>query len=243
MFSDRAGLMLLAFMVSVAAPTASRAQSQRPLTSEAAESPSARWRSCARDGSTDVPPEPGRGRARIVVNDGMVSADIRDCQVADVLALISDLANVRIEVAEVLPERRISVRLEPQSIQSALGHLLSSADIFALYRAEHGTQQLTAVWVYPSGSSDDVAPVPRHLWASTREFESQLADQDPEIRGRAIEELIMREGEAALPRVLDALADPDAQVRHRALDAALGSDLDVPVEYLQLLLTNDPSPE
>jgi HEAT repeat protein len=86
-------------------------------------------------------------------------------------------------------------------------------------------------------------PVPAQLWASTRELEHQFTEWDPELRARAIEELIARTGGGALPRVVDALADANAHIRQRTLDAALAAGLDVPLQQLHALVLYDPAPE
>ena len=99
------------------------------------------------------------------------------------------------------------------------------------------------MWVYPRGSTRDIEPVPAELWASTRELQHQLTEWNPDLRARAIEELIARAGDAALPDVFTALADGDADIRQRALDAALAASLDVPLQQLHALTLDDPSPE
>ena len=75
------------------------------------------------------------------------------------------------------------------------------------------------------------------------ELQRQLTEWNPDLRARAIEELIERAGDAALPDVFTALADGNADIRQRALDAALAAGLDVPLEQLQALTLNDSSPE
>jgi HEAT repeat protein len=160
-----------------------------------------------------------------------------------VLSLISAKTKISITPSEELPVRRFSIRIEAQRVESALWSLLTGTDTFVLYSVEDGVRRLSALWVYPRGGARDIAPVPKQLWASTQEFESQLADHNPEARGRAIEELIERGGEAALARALEALSDQDAGVRQRALDAALDAELDLPLERVELLVTGDRSPE
>ena len=99
------------------------------------------------------------------------------------------------------------------------------------------------MWVYPRGSTRDIEPLPAELWASTRELRHQLTEWNPDLRARAIEELIARAGDAALPDVFTALADGNADIRQRALDAALAASLDVPLQQLHALTLNNPSPE
>jgi type II secretory pathway component GspD/PulD (secretin) len=204
------------------------------------------WSRCSaledqpRDAQT---PPPDAGRARIVVRDGTISLDVRACTLTQLVYLISAQTDIRITVSDALPAQTVTLRTNPEPIEAAIRQLLRHTDIFVLYAAEGAGQRLAAVWVYPRGTTHDIVPVSADVWASTRELERQLTEWDPELRARAIEELIARTGEAALPRVFEALADGDAHIRERALDAALAANLDMPLQQLQALAINDLSPE
>jgi hypothetical protein len=190
------------------------------------------------------PPQAAQGQARLVISGGLVSLDARACTLTELLSLISARTGIRITVSDAIPPSSLSLRTRPQSIEATIRELLHETDVFVLYAAEpHGEQRLAAVWVYPRGSTHDVEPVPAEQWASTRELQRQLTERSPELRARAIEELIARAGDAALPQLLDALADDNAETRQRALDAALAATLDVPLPNLHALALNDPSPE
>jgi HEAT repeat protein len=177
------------------------------------------------------------------VSGTTLALDVHACALAEVLALIAAETGVRITTAEGLSAQPLSLRTEPQSIETALRQLLRNTDTFILYTPKEDGPRLTAVWVYPPAGARDVRPVAPGLWASTRELASHLADPDAEVRGDAIEELIQRNGQAALPQALSALADENSRVRQRALDAALEAELHVPLPQLEALALADPSPE
>lgn len=213
----------------------------------AAASAAAPWIPCSisDDQAQDAPPPEGdRGHARVVVRGGTMSLEARDCTLTQLLSLISARTGMRVAVSEAIPPVRLSVRTRAQSIEATVRELLRDTDVFVLYAAEPNTEQrVAAVWVYPRGSTRDIEPVPAEQWASTRELQRNLTESNPDLRARAIEALITRSGEAALPHVVDAFADADADIRQRALDAALAANLDVPLHHLHALALNDPSPE
>jgi len=189
-------------------------------------------------------PEASPGQARVVVRDGTMSLEARACTLPQLLSLISARTGIRITVSEAIPPVRLSLRTPTQSIEATIRELSRDTDVFVLYAAEPDTgHRLAAVWVYPRGSTRDIEPVPAELWASTRELEHQLTESNPELRARAIEALIARAGDLALPHVFEAFADGSAHTRQRALDAALAANLDVPLHHLEALALTDLSPE
>jgi hypothetical protein len=231
--------------VAVALPALS-APAQRASSASADARPTPGRTECsAPDDQPHDTPRRAPGHAQIEVRDGTICFDIRDSILTEVLSLISALTDIRFTISDALETQRVTFRTtHPAPVEAALRKLLRDMDFFTLYTAQaNGGQTLAAVWVYPRGSTRDIAPVPAELWASTGEFERQLADRSSEVRARAIEELIARSGAAALPRVFEALVDDNADVRQRALDAALTAHLEVPLSQLQSLVFNDVSPE
>jgi hypothetical protein len=219
---------------------------QRTVAAATAEVP-VPWIPCAvsDDQSQDAQaPEASPGQARVVVRGGTMSLEARACTLPQLLSLISARTGIRIAVSEAILPVRLSLRTPAQSIEATIRELSRDTDIFVLYAAEPDTgHRLAAVWVYPRGSTRGIEPVPAELWASTGELERQLTESDPELRARAIEALIARAGDLALPHVFDAFADESADTRQRALDAALAANLDVPLNHLQALALTDLSPE
>lgn len=237
--------VLGAVLVPVVPVQAQTASTQRSVAAGADAVP---WSSCA---TSDDPttqdadaPETGAGQARVVAREGTMSLEVRDCTLTQLLSLIASRTGIRMAVSDAIPQVRLSVRTPAQSIDATIRELLRDTDVFVLYTAEpQGGQRLAAVWVYPRGSTGDIEPVSAALSASTQELQRQLTEWNPDLRARAIEELIARTGDAALPDVFTALADGNADIRQRALDAALAAGLDVPLQNLHALTLNDPSPE
>ena len=224
-----------------------QAQSAPAQRSAAPAPDAAEWMACATSenpAEDALAPQTAPGRARVVVRAGTMSLEVRDCTLTQLLSLIASRTGIRIAVSEAIPPSRLSVKTPAQSIEAAIRELLRETDVFVLYAAEpNAGQRLDAVWVFPRGSTRDIEPVPAELWASTRELQHQLTEWSPDLRARAIEELIARAGDAALPDVFTALADGNADIRQRALDAALAAGLDVPLQQLHALTLNDSSPE
>jgi hypothetical protein len=223
-----------------------RAQTTAPRRSVMTAQNPAGWTACSSpdDQGQDAPLQESAGQAQLIVHEGTMSLDVRACTLTQVLSLIAAHTGVRIAVSDALPPSPRSLRTPSQSIEATLRELLRETDVFMLYASDSGAgQRLTALWVYPRGSTHDVVPVPPEQWASTRELEQQLAGWSPDLRGRAIEALIARGGDAALPQVFVALADGNPDIRLRTLDAALTAGLDVPLPQLHALVLNDPSPE
>jgi hypothetical protein len=242
-FAARAAALGAVLML--AAPVHARSAAAQRSAAPAAEA--APWIACS---TADDPaqeaqqPQTASGQARIVVRGGTMSLEVRGCTLPQLLSLIASRAGVRISVSDALPPVPLSVRTPSQSIEATIRELLRDTDVFVLYAAEpDAAQRLAAVWVYPRGSARGIEPLPAALWASTRELQHQLTEWSPDLRARAIEELIARTGDAALPDVFTALADGDADIRQRALDAALAAGLDVPLQQLHALTLDDPSPE
>lgn len=222
------------------------AQSAPPQRRAATAPDAVPWMACQPidDPASSAAPETAPGHARVVVRGGEMTLDVRGCTLAQVLALISSRTGIRVNISEAIPRSRLSFRTPSQSIELTIRELLRDTDVFVLYAAEgSASQRLAAVWAYPRGSTLDIVPVPVELWASTRDLQRQLNEWSPDQRARALEELIARTGDAALPDVLTALADGNADIRQRALDAALIAGLDVPLQDLHALTLNDSSPE
>ena len=236
---------LLSATVLLAAPL--HAQSTGAQRSVGAAPDPGVWTSCPASGDQG-PDEPtagaAAGQARLIVRDGTMSVEVRSCTLTQVLSLVAARTGIRMAVSEAIAPERRSWRTSLQSIEATLRELLREADIFVLYAAEpDAAQRLEAVWVYPRGGTRGIEPVPLEQWASTSDLQRQLTEWSPDLRGRAIEELIARGGDTALPQVFEALTDGDASIRQRALDAALAAGLDVPLHHLQALALDDPSPE
>jgi hypothetical protein len=162
-----------------------------------------------------------------------------------VLRQITQLTRVSINGAEDLPDKLISVDLEQFRLDEALRQILGGYDVFFLYGADEsalGTPSVKAVWVYPAGRAQGLAPMAANAWAAkTQEMERMLLDPDPNARARAIDAIIRRTGRESAEVVQAVLKDGDEEVRITALNRALNSGVEIPQEVLINLALYDAS--
>jgi hypothetical protein len=182
------------------------------------------------------------GQPVIALKEEKVTVRVQDVRLAALLEEISRLSRVAILTEGGAGHERVSVQLDGLSLDEALRRILQDHDAFFFYGVERDRPaSLRVVWVYPRDRGRGLMPVPPEAWASTKELEGELRDADPETRGRAVETLVERKGEKARDVVLRALADPDGQVRSRALYGALRAGLDFPAEFLTRMVLEDSS--
>src|SRR5215813_4492660 len=157
----------------------------------------------------------------VSVKDGRLSLEAMDQPLGKVLEVIASRAHLALVTDDVL-EQRTTIRLADLPLEDALKELLSSYDVFYFHAGRAGQRsELQALWVYARGRGQGVQPVPPESWASTKEMERRLADPSAEVRAKAVETLIDRQGSAAAEAVVHALTDADVDVRTRALFAAV----------------------
>jgi len=94
----------------------------------------------------------------------------------------------------------------------------------------------------PHRQGKRLVPLPPEAWASMTEMREYLYDSDPDMRARAAETLVERQGKRALDAVLLALEDEDEKVRYRALYQAIHAGVTLGTDVLQHLLRSDLSP-
>jgi hypothetical protein len=157
---------------------------------------------------------------------------------------ISTQAGVPIVISEEAGSQLVSANFQNLPLDEGLRQLLKKQDAFFFYGVdEQEPSSLKVIWVYPKGQGRGMAPVPPEKWASTKDVEAMLGDKDPKARGRAIETLVERKGEAALEALLKSLQDSNDEVRARALYGAVKAGVQVPDGVLSTLAVNDPSPD
>jgi hypothetical protein len=96
-------------------------------------------------------------------------------------------------------------------VDEGLRQVLKNEDVFFFYTAAEKLT-LRAVWVYPKGSGNGIAPVPFEMWGSTKEIEHRLVHSDPEERSRAVMALVQRKHHRSMEIVLQALKDDNEKV-------------------------------
>ncbi len=180
------------------------------------------------------PPPPAQAeRPGVLLRDGRVSVSGEGVSLDFLLDEISRLGDIALVRGDDTAGTRVSVDFKDFTIDEALRRLLATRDAFFFYGGgEDRPASLRVVWIYAPGAGRGLAPVPPDRWASTREIEELLRDEDPDTRAMAIEALVERKKGRSLGAVLQALRDADERVRTRALYAALAGELELPAETL-----------
>lgn len=182
---------------------------------------------------------PMHGRPVVVFKEGRLSIPAQNVPLRALLAEISDQASIAIVGAESIDGDLGAVHFDNAPLEAVLRELLNQHDAFFLYGVRgKPPAAVRAIWIYPGGRGARFQPTPPESWASTLELEQQAASQSPEDRAAAIESLIARQRDRALPAVLRALRDPEDTVRTRALSVAVGKGLALPTEALQQALAD-----
>lgn len=190
-------------------------------------------------GRPPSPPDQGE-RPRVAIRDGRVSVSGQNLPLGSLLDEISRHADIALVRSDDGADERVSVDFQDLTIDEALRRLLASRDAFFFYGGgPDRPAALRVVWIYAPGRGRGLAPVPPEAWASTRETEELLRDEDPETRAAAIETLVERKRGQSLRAVLQALRDADERVRTRALYAALAGELELSADTLLEAFTDD----
>jgi hypothetical protein len=185
-----------------------------------------------------------RAQSTITFRDALLTVNILNQPLSWVAEEIISKTKVALVLANGLETRRVSLSFQNLSLEEGLRRLLKDEDAFYFYRAKQGAPSaLSVVWAYPRGKGQGLAPTPPETWASTKEVEGMLSDPDPEVRSRAIESLIQREGPKARNAVLSLLKDPDNSVRIQALHHSAEAGVELPADYLSTLALSDASPD
>lgn len=180
----------------------------------------------------------------VTFKDGRLSVRIEKRPLESLMDEISTKAGVPLVLSEDVGGQVVSLNFQNLPLDEGLRRILKKYDAFFFYGVdEQDASSLKVVWVYPKGQGRGMAPVPAEKWASTKDVEAMLADKDPAVRGRAIETLVQRKGEAALDAVLKSLQDDNDQVRTRALYGAVRAGVQVSEAVLYNLAVNDASPD
>ena len=175
--------------------------------------------------------------------DNRLSLHVQTQSLKDIVEQISDLSGVPIFFSKDITDRGVSHHFDNVLLDEGLRMVLQALDLFFFYAADgQVSPALLAVWAYPQGQGKRLVPMPPEAWASTAELREHLRDADPELRVRAAEGLIERQGKQALDVVEAALEDAEAKVRYRALYKAIRVGVPLHGDVLRQLLSADPSP-
>ena len=179
----------------------------------------------------------------VALTENRLSVHAQDHSLKDILEQIAALSAVPIMISETIKDQVISSHFDDVALEEGLRRLLYRLDAFFFYAVEGAdAAALQAVWVYPQGQGKRMLPMPPEAWASMAEMRQYLRDPDPEMRARAAETLVERQGKRALEAVLEALEDGEEKVRYRALARAVQGGVPLRGDMLHHLLRRDPSP-
>ena len=182
--------------------------------------------------------------------NGMLTFRAHDQTLRSILGQIGAKANVKIVLSEGLGDEKLSVEFRHYRLDEALRQVLKDYDVFFFYGVDENEKSsaplnsalLKSVWVYAASLGRGFKPTPSDTAAaSTQELQRMLAEPDPEVRARAIEAFVRRNGSQSADAVRETLKDPDEGVRTKALHLALSSGVEFPQELLIDLALNDQS--
>lgn len=179
----------------------------------------------------------------IVVSGDRLSVHVKDRSLRAILNEISRKSGLSIVSAQTTQIPRVSSDFKDLALDDGLKRLLSDYDTFFFFGASSNSTPVTlkAVWVYRKGQGAIQASIQNKRIEREHTLAESLADQDPDRRAQAVESEIRRNGSSTLDLVVEALKDPDDQVRYRALSMALGKGVNLPADLLQELMQSDAS--
>jgi HEAT repeat protein len=187
-------------------------------------------------------PTEGEARLVTVAADGTVSLTAPRVLLRTVLTEISVQTRIPIILSDAFEDARLSVTVRDLPLEDAMKRLLADYDTFYLFGPrDKKAASIKAIWIYPKGEGETLQPLPPTVWASTNDLKAQMDDPDVAVRTQAIETLIERLGNKALPIVLRGLADGDEIVRLATLSAAADSGVEIPAADLHSRILTDPS--
>lgn len=189
------------------------------------------------------PPDTSGAAMSITVRDGRVTARLEQASLLAVLDELSRQTRIAITAAEGLDLEVVSAELKDTAVDEAVRQLLGNYDAFLYYTPDgRRPATVTAVWVYRKGAAATLQPVPPELWASARDIETALSDQDAAVRERAYAALMSRPDRRSQNLVLLAIqgaSEADAGLRERLLSAASSQGIELPREVLADLVRAD----
>jgi hypothetical protein len=189
-----------------------------------------------------IPPRPHRDLPEVLAAAGRLSLRVVNRPLQNVVHEIGRQSGVAIAMGEGMPNPSIVMEFRELPLEEGLRRLFQDYDAFFFYSGTDGSPgRLTTVWVYPPGEGQKLAPIPSLQESLRNEWAQDVDDPDALRRALAIATLAERHGNGAAEAVKTGLVDFDERVRVEALQAALNTPVDVPLETLRELVQHDPS--
>jgi hypothetical protein len=214
-----------------------------PAAALALDPPRASSIKSARRANLPPPDSPASNQGSfIVLRDGLLNVRIENTSLEWALKRISQQSGVPISSVGGLDAHPLSIQFERLSLEDGLRRILKDHDFFLFLAADGRAPALRGVWVYPKGQGHALMPLAPPREPSQFHASSDLTHPNPTARARALEALAEREGQQALPAVLQGLMDSDESVRSRALFTVLNAAVAIPQDALEEVVRNDSSP-
>lgn len=162
---------------------------------------------------SDAPPRP---TLQVGFQDGLLSLKARQTPWNQVLTVLEQKSGIRFHPAFALTGS-VSASVPALPVMQALERLFGSKAGF--------------ICRYPVGATDGLA-VPLEVWVlgqvreAGAESPKALDDEDPSVRGAALQALVSRGGPEPIEQLWHALQDPDPGVRILAIQGAKGVRID-----------------
>lgn len=189
--------------------------------------------------------ESGRSGEIISVEDGRLTLKVVSRAMDSVVSAIISTTHVPIvDIEAALDRHKVDFDFRGMPLDEALKLILKDYDTFFLYATDgnlHTT--LRQVWIYAKGRGRGFDPIPHEACASGKELRSMVRERDPDVKARAFEALVEREGSKAQDVVGKWVNSTDELERNLALFYGMENNVPLPAETLRALAVEDNSPE
>ncbi len=182
--------------------------------------------------------EKGTVQPVIEAKASQLTVHVVDHSLKSILNAIHKQTGIQIVDKAGLKHRLITADFDDLLLTSALRILLRDQDSFFLFSGGDRVEaRLQSVWIYPRHTSRNIFP---QINQATR-LEYDLIDPEPETRIKAIDTVLQRQDDFAMEILIQALDDPDPEVRSEAVTRARNVDLSPPLDVLESMILYDPS--
>jgi hypothetical protein len=186
--------------------------------------------------------------ATVTVRQGLLTVDVRDARLADVLHLIGERAGLQVSIDDAVGDL-ITAVFNDVPLDQGIRRLVRGNSLVLLYvspKGSEGTPQLTEVRVYGAAPPGDHTPGRAELRADGEAAAKPMTpvrDPDPRVRAEAVAGLKEIGGEHAAWGLTAALRDDDPSVRLEAVRALSAVGGATARKALATELRKDPDPQ
>lgn len=250
-------LIALAPLLVAAQQSSSQAAGQQTGTSAIFEPAKSDASALAKPNSSSQPvlssPEPngrvsftrkfGNAGETIEFKDGKLTLRVLNRAIDTIVGLITVGSQIPIiDIQGALQSRKVSFDFHDMPLDEALKLVLKDYDTFFLYSSQGPSPTLLRhVWVYPKGQGQSFDPVPFEACASSKELRAAVHTKDVATKGRALENLLAREGDKARDVVTQLISSGAPEDRNLGLYYAGQNGIDLPASTLSYLALDDSS--